>query len=449
LEGLFILSNIKKLSLTKQKVFGMHKPKVLHISRTSGGGAGWAACHFNELIISMGLESNLIVKDHGKKAAGVIEMPAKLTDKLKKIKRVAKKKLGIQTEEAFDSKYCFFSPNEEYSWTTADEILGMIGYTPDLIFVHFISEFINFKVVNEIQQKTNAKVVWVMMDESFLTGGCHFPWDCNGYKLDCSNCPAILDENKKQIAAHNFYLKSAYLNNNNHIVALSEHDAIRLSGSQLFKDNPKRRLLFPINENQFFPVDKKEARQLFQIREDQKVIFYGALTFDDPRKGAQSFKKAIELLENTILSNNQNLDDYLLLLAGINIDNQLQTRIPIKAVGRMPEEELNKLFSASDLYVSTSLEDSGPLMINMSIMSGTPVVSFAMGVAFDLVNEHTGALVPLGDADLLAAKIFSCLNDEQFKNGTISKECRSFAMRTFSFEATRNKVHHLLEEIFN
>jgi glycosyltransferase involved in cell wall biosynthesis len=115
----------------------------------------------------------------------------------------------------------------------------------------------------------------------------------------------------------------------------------------------------------------------------------------------------------------------------------------------MPEEELNKLFSASDLYVSTSLEDSGPLMINMSIMSGTPVVSFAMGVAFDLVNEHTGALVPLGDADLLAAKMFSCLNDEQFKNGTISKECRSFAMRTFSFEATRHKVHHLLEEIFN
>jgi len=429
-------------------VSGMHNPKVLHISRTSGGGAGWAACHFHELIFSMGMESRLVVKHLEKEADGVIGMPAKIQDSLSRIKRITEKKLGLQQGPLYDDKYCFFSPEESYSWTTAQDILSLIDYTPDLIFVHFISEFINFKVVHELQQKTNAKIVWMMMDESFLTGGCHFPWECKGYTVNCSDCPAVLNDKKKNMPAQNFALKTKYMNADNHIVALSAHDEKRLAVSQLFQKNPKHRLLFPINEHQFFPIDKKEARKLFQLEERQKVIFYGALTFDDPRKGAIHFKEAIQVLEKRILSNHQSIDDYMILLAGINADNQLQTSIPVKSIGRLPEHELSKLFSACDVYVSTSIEDSGPLMINMSIMSGTPVVSFAMGVAHDLINEQTGLLVPLGDAELLGTKIHEYLNEVQFNDRTFAKRCRDFAIKTFSFEATKYKIHQLIEEIF-
>jgi len=427
----------------------MHKPKVLHISRTSGGGAGWAACHFHELIVSMGMESRLVVKHLEKEVEGVIGMPAKLKDKLSRVKRVAGKKMGLHIKSLYDDKYCFFSPDETYTWTTADEILSLIDYTPDLIFVHFISEFINFKVVHELQQKTNAQIVWMMMDESFLTGGCHFPWECKGYTLDCTNCPAVLDDKKRNKPAQNFALKEKYLNADNHIVALSAHDEKRLAVSKLFRNNPKHRLLFPINEHQFFPIEKKDARKLFQIDEKQKVIFYGALTFDDPRKGAIHFKEAIQELEKLILAEDQSLDDYLILLAGINADNQLQTKVPVKSVGRIPEQELNKLFSACDIYVSTSKEDSGPLMINMSIMSGTPVVSFAMGVAHDLINQQTGSIVPLGDSTALGNTLFTCLNNQGFNREAVVHDCRDFALKTFSFEETKQKIEHLIEKIFN
>ncbi len=426
----------------------MHKPKVLHISRTSGGGAGWAACHFHELVVSMGMESRFVVKQLEKDADGVIGMPPKLKDNLRRIKRVTGKKLGLQQAPSFDDKYCFFSPDELYSWTSAEELLSLIDYTPDLIFIHFISEFINFKVVHELQQKTNAKIVWMMMDESFLTGGCHFPWECQGFMFDCADCPAVLDENKKNKPAENFALKVKYLNANNHIVAFSAHDEKRLAVSQLFKNNPKHRLLFPINEHQFFPIDKKDARRLFQIDEKQKVIFYGALTFDDPRKGAIHFKKAIQELEKRIMASHQSLGEYLILLAGINADNQLQTKIPVKSVGRLPEQELNKLFSACDVYVSTSMEDSGPLMINMSIMSGTPVVSFAMGVAHDLINQQTGSLVPLGDSTALGNTLFTCLNNQGFNREAVVNDCRDFALKTYSFEATKQKIELLIEKIF-
>ncbi|HEY5124202.1 MAG TPA: glycosyltransferase [Ignavibacteria bacterium] len=43
-------------------------------------------------------------------------------------------------------------------------------------------------------------------------------------------------------------------------------------------------------------------------------------------------------------------------------------------------------FQAADVFVCPSIEDSGPIMINQSIMCGTPVVVFEMGVATDLVE---------------------------------------------------------------
>ena len=53
--------------------------------------------------------------------------------------------------------------------------------------------------------------------------------------------------------------------------------------------------------------------------------------------------------------------------------------------------------------VHLSIEDSGPMMINESIMCGTPVVCFDMGVARDLVHTgRTGYRAALRDSSDLA-----------------------------------------------
>ena len=74
------------------------------------------------------------------------------------------------------------------------------------------------------------------------------------------------------------------------------------------------------------------------------------------------------------------------------------------------ENQLADLYKISYMFVSTSVEDAGPMMINESIISGTPVVSFDMGVAKDIVNSNTGILIKNISSEHLALGIQKILN---------------------------------------
>ena len=61
------------------------------------------------------------------------------------------------------------------------------------------------------------------------------------------------------------------------------------------------------------------------------------------------------------------------------------------------------LYSASNVYVSSSIADSGPMMVAYSIACGTPVVSYPIGYAFDCVkHENTGYIAEYASIDDLA-----------------------------------------------
>ena len=69
------------------------------------------------------------------------------------------------------------------------------------------------------------------------------------------------------------------------------------------------------------------------------------------------------------------------------------------------------------MFISSSIEDSGPVMINESIMCGTPVISFQMGVAENLIiDDETGYIVKLKNIRDLANSIEKVINldDKKF-----------------------------------
>ena len=60
-------------------------------------------------------------------------------------------------------------------------------------------------------------------------------------------------------------------------------------------------------------------------------------------------------------------------------------------------------FCASDCFLSTTIADSGPMMVNFSIALGVPVVSFSIGVAQDIVlHKETGYIAEYMNSDDVA-----------------------------------------------
>ena len=138
---------------------------------------------------------------------------------------------------------------------------------------------------------------------------------------------------------------------------------------------------------------------------------FGASRTTDERQGFGYLIKALKLLSKDHLIDNNSV---IIVTAGkfISREDFKNLTLPHKHIGYLNgNTELAEAYQIATMFVSPSIEDSGPMMINESIMCGTPVVSFKMGVAEDLVfNGTTGYIAELKNVEDLANAIIYFIN---------------------------------------
>ena len=112
------------------------------------------------------------------------------------------------------------------------------------------------------------------------------------------------------------------------------------------------------------------------------------------------------------------------------------------------DETLAKVYQAADIFVCPSIEDSGPMMINESIMSGTPVVSFNMGVAADLVqSDKTGYIANLADSKDLAKGIHKIFSATKPEYQSLAANCRELGLRLLHPDIQLNSFISLFNKV--
>ena len=260
-----------------------------------------------------------------------------------------------------------------------------------------------------------------MLDNAPITGGCHYPWDCSGYQTDCTNCPAIVEKEYLSKATENLAIKQKQLPQSLAVIACSEGDYQRAKSSSLCRSRSVFKKLVFISDS-FKPGNKVSAKEHFNFSPERKVIFFGASKMNENRKGLYLLVQAFATLQDYIREN-----EVILLCAGQEMPEL--NGMPIKQVGFLSENELIQAYQAADVFVCPSIEDSGPLMINQSIICGTPVVAFETGVASDLViTGETGYRAIKNDHVDLAEGIRQILelSSEDYK--TCSRRCREIGM---------------------
>jgi glycosyltransferase involved in cell wall biosynthesis len=411
---------------------------ILNLATTDEGGAGVACRMLNEMFLQAGCKSVLVVKESSLTNDNVIVLQRKAPGKSFKyyLNRIKEKFLNIYKRFApldIDGNYSFYNLNERKRYYSTRKLVRKLPFKPDVILVYWISEFLNTKAMQELTALTGAKIFWMMTDNAPLTGGCHYPWQCEGFHTDCSNCPAILTNSKKTIAQKNLVYKKNNIPQNLELITSSVSDHERALKASLFNGKKIHKIVAAIDPVKYAPGDKALAKAHFGIDAATRVMFYGAGSFVYPRKGGKQVVEALDLLQKKFIepgnaSNKKN--DFLILIAGNDGEEYFsKINIPFKRVGYLNEENLIKAYQAADFSLSPSLEDSGPLMVNQCIMCGTPMVAFNTGVAMDLVRKgETGYIAKLFDSSDLAEGIryMLLLNDEELIQ--MSRNCRNFAL---------------------
>lgn len=345
--------------------------------------------------------------------------------KIKKLFRIKQKKQS-------NPNYYFSQSDEKIQIYSTDKLLKISGIKPDIIIILFAKKFINAKNIFELYTRTHARIFWLMYDMAPFTGGCHYAWDCKGYQNKCGNCPGLyssdpFDESNKNLSYKKKFLDQVDLQ----IIAGSEWQYKQARESTLFKKIKICKILTSCNNDVFRPLEKKISRDKYSLPIGCKVIFFGASSLDDERKGIRYLLEALLELKKLIGDKSEMEVDVLLLIAGSNLES-IRNYIPFKYnfLGLLDNTYgIASAYQAADVFVCPSIEDSGPTMINQSIMCGTPVVSFEMGVAIDLViNYKTGFRVKLKDSNALARAIFDLLymNDQDYLE--MRNNCRKLAL---------------------
>lgn len=386
--------------------------KVVHLSTNDFGGAGSAALRFHTSLLAAGHDSQLFVAE-SRSSQSVAAVTPVISELFRvRVKAFARKHLPTRVfsrvrayfarRDRFSAKrkYLFFSVGESAFQGINPGLVQRIA-SADVLFVHWVAGFANSFDVLQIQKVTGCKVYYTSMDMAHLTGGCHYYWQCTGFQRDCSDCPA-LDQRHKNYAAFQLRAKS---------VNVLQMKATLLSGSQRIHEAGKRSAIqYADHQVLSLPLDvdlfRPELAHRAPGRSSQFRILTNANDADDPRKGFEYLSQVLVCLEQQ-LGANEHIQ--LLCLTPERFSHLGLERVKlIQFEYCQGDAALAALYRQADLFVSTSIEDAGPMMVGEALMCGVPVVAFDVGIATELVEEgRNGYIVDRLDVRKMAARILT------------------------------------------
>lgn len=399
------------------------KTKILLLSTNDVGGAGNTFLKTTEMLRSKGVDATLLVcnkRSDAEACVGIFDAHTRSGRIRITLNHCYCKLRKMLAFGKTDEKYIMF--DIQINMVSAKRILALYGKRPDVIRVGWVTDFVSTKTIKELQELTGAKVNYVMTDNAPICGGCHYPWDCQGYTKDCFPCPALGASNLR--ARKTLLFKKRYITPEMFISGTT-NDINRATKSLLFKDANKV-VSSSLRQNPF-NFTKDEGRSFFGIPDEKYVIFCGAASITVERKG---FKEMLESLEN--VKQKVDVGNITILVAGGEC-GEFPAGYEVKKVGKLSFEDLFRAYACADLFLCPSLEDSGPIMLKYGVMAYIPVVAFEMGYALDVIkHKENGYIAKWRDVVDFASGIVYCISNREKMQAEIrsvtdrvARECNS------------------------
>lgn len=314
---------------------------------------------------------------------------------------------------------------------------------PDVIHLNWIAEWIDYpSFFNSLPDE--IPIVWTLHDMNPFTGGCHYSWNCDLYKIECKNCPQLVRQKNIDLANINWSKKfDSFKGKNIHIVGDSTWITQEAKKSLLFSTARSFSTIhYSIDFNVFIPKQDKEfIRATHNIPENAFVLCFGAADFSNKRKGFSELIEALKL----VYKSNKNLHCLVFGSGNLTIDT---SDIPsLHFTGHLPPSQLASIYSASDVFVITSLYEAFGLTAVESMACGTPVIGFNTGGIPDSIeNNVSGWLVEAGNSNELAYLILRLIdNTEEVE--TIGNSAINFVRNKFSQTNERGRYMSLYKSI--
>ncbi len=186
----------------------------------------------------------------------------------------------------------------------------------------------------------------------------------------------------------------------------------------------------------FHPRDMTLCREALGLPQDRFIVLFSASSLSDPRKGAAHLMEALRRLR---------IPEVLPVAIGRATDETRRDFPGVVCTGYVDDErQLAMLYSAADVFVAPSLEESfGQVLVEASAC-GTPTVAYAVGGMPDATADGTSGLVVRPVAPQALAHAISRLHADP----ELRRNLREWGLRHVENEfSIERSYHHLYDSL--
>jgi glycosyltransferase involved in cell wall biosynthesis len=294
------------------------------------------------------------------------------------------------------------------------------AFAPDVVHLHNLHGwFLNYEMLMDYLKKKGMRVIWTFHDCWPFTGQCpHFLMaDCKKWKTGCHHCPQFreypetcLDRTKvawekKRVWFTGFedltiVTPSAWLS--------------ELVEEPFLKGYPVRVIHNGIDLTVYRPTES-DFRKKYGC--EYKHLVLGVAANWGKRKGLDVFAELAQRLDTS----------YQIILVGTDdkIDQKLPDNI-ISIHSTQNQKELAELYSAADVFVNPTREDTFPTVNIEALACGTPVLTFRTGGSPEIVDHETGCVVDRDDVDAMRDEIIRICTQKPFSQAACLRRAAEF-----------------------
>ena len=340
---------------------------IVHINFSDQGGSAVASMDLHEELLKQGVNSNYLVLNLSKKYPAekhyyshrriyktIIEKAWYLYIKAKWIEWKNNRILSQIKEpnDVISTPYSCFDITKDPLYKKAD-----------IIHLHWTARFLDWP---SFFKKNKKPVVWTLHDRNPFSGILH--------------CKTNFPISGQQLELSFINKKKEWLKNSN-ITIVSPSSLYKLASlkSPIFEHCIHELIPHGISENNFFPINKKEARKKLNIPIEKKLVI--SVLTDTTR----SLKGISE-----IISTAKKMKDIIFIFVGENRNKSENVSNIIYTGFVQDSSKLNIWYNSADVTISNSEEESFGLSIAESLKTGTPVIMKNTGLFSDIITKKNG-----------------------------------------------------------
>ncbi|MGK2907694.1 MAG: glycosyltransferase family 4 protein [Desulfuromonadales bacterium] len=313
---------------------------------------------------------------------------------------------------------------------------------PDIVHLHWLGA--GFCQIESIG-KFSPPLIWTLHDSWPFTGGCHVPGDCRKYQENCGACPVLGSSRQDDLSRWTWNRKQrAWRNLRMTVVAPSRWLADCARSSSLLNDCRIEVIPNGLDTDKFRPTEKSSARALLGLPQDRPIILFGSVNaITDQNKGWHLLQPALKIV-------GEQFPGILAVIFGESPPAEMpEIGIPVTVLGRLDDDALIAAYSAADVFVAPSLQESFCQTITEAMACGTPAVAFRTTGPLDLIEHlESGYLAQPYEVEDLARGILWVLADRD-RQAVLANRARRRAKDEFALEKVAQRYIELYQELLN